>query len=572
ITKVLLRTIKSQSFIPEIRLKNDNNQFIWYEIKARRIKDYNRQRKILITLKNISKFKALEEKLQKREEKYQKITNSIPEIQFWKVLTPSKYKGAIHTTSEMLQIIINNIPQCIFWKDLNFKYLGCNHNFVKFLDLESPEDIIGKRDENLFVTKEKIKMINDKERKVILTGESEYHFHEFWVKNNGEEICLEINRVPLIDSDEDIIGVLCTFEEITDRNITEEKLQKSEEKYKKLSSELETIIELIPGMIFVKDKDDVITRVNQSFADAFELNKEEMLGKTTFDLFPKNKATVLRNDDLDILNSGKPKFNIEETVDFPSGKISTITTKVPYYNENEEIDGITGLAVDITERKINEQKLRESEDKYKNLFEQCPLAMLLINFDGTIEDCNTPLETLFGYNKQEILGQHFLKINVFHSDSIPLLIKGFKEFLKTGVPERSEIRAYKKDGKIVWISSHPIAIKIAGISYILVMIQDITSRKKAEQKLKESEEKFRTIAEQSFMGIIIIQDGLFKYFNEQARKLNEYSLEEIQSWEPYEFAKLIHPDDKEFVMEQARKKQEGEKYVIQQHKYRIITK
>ena len=64
ITNVLFRRLKSHDFIPEIRLKNNKNQFIWYEIKARRIKDYNNQRKILITLKNISKVKVLEERLE----------------------------------------------------------------------------------------------------------------------------------------------------------------------------------------------------------------------------------------------------------------------------------------------------------------------------------------------------------------------------------------------------------------------------------------------------------------------------------------------------------------------------
>ena len=131
----------------------------------------------------------------------------------------------------------------------------------------------------------------------------------------------------------------------------------------------------------------------------------------------------------------------------------------------------------------------------------------------------------------------------------------------------------KKDGSTFYarVHSRPI-FKNGQIVGLRGTINDINEMILAEQKLKESEEKFRTIAEQSFMGIIIIQDGLFKYFNEQARKLNRYSFEEIQNWEPYEFAKLIHPDDKEFVMEQARKKQEGEQYVIQQHKYRIITK
>ncbi len=83
------------------------------------------------------------------------------------------------------------------------------------------------------------------------------------------------------------------FEEITDRKTAEEKLQKSEEKYKKLSNELETMLDIIPGMIFIKDKDDIYTRVNQVFADYLQLDKEEILGKSTLDFFPQELATKL---------------------------------------------------------------------------------------------------------------------------------------------------------------------------------------------------------------------------------------------------------------------------------------
>ncbi|MFX1470554.1 MAG: PAS domain S-box protein, partial [Promethearchaeota archaeon] len=91
-------------------------------------------------------------------------------------------------------------------------------------------------------------------------------------------------------------------------------------------------------------------------------------------------------------------------------------------------------------------------------------------------------------------------------------------------------------------------------------------------KLSISEEQFRGITEQSLMSILVIQDGLIKYFNDRIPQLNGYSREEIENWIPYEFMKVIHPEDKEFVLDQVRKKQTGAKDVIPQYRYRLIRK
>jgi len=97
-------------------------------------------------------------------------------------------------------------------------------------------------------------------------------------------------------------------------------------------------------------------------------------------------------------------------------------------------------------------------------------------------------------------------------------------------------------------------------------------RKQAKEALRESEEMFRLFTEQNMMGVIIIQDGLVKYVNQATSEITEYSIGEALDWKPNEFGKLFHPDDLEFVMEQAQKKQEGAKDVVTHYSYRLITK
>ena len=101
--------------------------------------------------------------------------------------------------------------------------------------------------------------------------------------------------------------------------------------------------------------------------------------------------------------------------------------------------------------------------------------------------------------------------------------------------------------------------------------QEIDARKRAGEALRESEEKFRIISDQALMGIIILHGEMFVYVNARAAEIMEVPAEEIANWSLGEYAKLIHPDDLAFVMEQGRKKQAGEKDAVIRYTWRMIT-
>ena len=103
-------------------------------------------------------------------------------------------------------------------------------------------------------------------------------------------------------------------------------------------------------------------------------------------------------------------------------------------------------------------------------------------------------------------------------------------------------------------------------------MEDITERKAAVDALAESEEKFRVLSDQSLMGIHIIQGGVFKYVNQATSDICGYSIEEIMRWETDEYAKVIHPDDRPLVLEQARRKQAGEMDTTSTYEWRLVTR
>lgn len=127
----------------------------------------------------------------------------------------------------------------------------------------------------------------------------------------------------------------------------------------------------------------------------------------------------------------------------------------------------------------------------------------------------------------------------------------------------------KEDRKLL----ETIADKIAPLlNSRLQRAREEKERRRSEKIIQESESKFRMLSEQSLLGIAILQDDVFKYANQMMSNIFEYSIEEMLSWKAGEFAKLIHPKDKNFVLEQARKKQKGENGYIVNHQSRIITK
>jgi PAS domain S-box-containing protein len=219
-----------------------------------------------------------------------------------------------------------------------------------------------------------------------------------------------------------------------------------------------------------------------------------------------------------------------------------------------------------------EQELRELEKRYKLFYEYAPLPYQILNEDVKIIDVNQAWLDFLGYDKEEVIGECFGEFLILKSRE--MLNSRFSHFKEVGVIQDVEYEIVTKNGthRIIWLDGRIEYNDDGKFKQALCFFKDITERKRAEEELKESEEKFRNIAEQSFVGILIIQNGIIMYRNQRAVEVSGYGNEEVQNWKPYEYAKAIHPEDRERVLEQSRKKQKGETNVINRYKYRTIKK
>ncbi len=163
-------------------------------------------------------------------------------------------------------------------------------------------------------------------------------------------------------------AILASIVDITETKMVEQKLKESEEEHKNLSLELEIILDNIPALIFYKDLDNNFIQVNKYVADAHNVPKDFLKGKSLFELYPKEEAQAYWDDDLEVIKSGKPKLNIEEPWETPKGKRWVNTSKIPIFDSKKNIKGVLGMSSDITEKKLAEDNLKQSETNYRRAF------------------------------------------------------------------------------------------------------------------------------------------------------------------------------------------------------------
>ncbi len=108
-----------------------------FQISSSPILDENQDVQFLVhIIKDVTEQKRIEVNLRETEDRFKKITDTIPEIRFWKLFNPKKYEEALQSSYEMLQMVIENIPQYIIWKDIDLSYLGCNDNYAKLIEIK----------------------------------------------------------------------------------------------------------------------------------------------------------------------------------------------------------------------------------------------------------------------------------------------------------------------------------------------------------------------------------------------------------------------------------------------------
>lgn len=162
-----------------------------------------------------------------------------------------------------------------------------------------------------------------------------------------------------------------------------------------LHEELQIILDCVPAWVFYKDKENHFLRVNKAFCDVMGMPREQLEGRSLFDIYPKEQAEAFWKDDTEVITSGKPKRNIIEPMNSISGKLWVQTDKIPYRDSQGNIIGIIGFCLDITAKKNADDALKaayseekQSRQEKEQLIDQLKSAMAKIrSLDSLLPIC-----------------------------------------------------------------------------------------------------------------------------------------------------------------------------------------
>ena len=141
-------------------------------------------------------------------------------------------ESALYDSQRMLHTVLDSIPTAVFWKDSDSFYLGSNRTWLAAAGLNSTEEVVGKSDYELPWHKEQADSFRKDDRRVMEPGLPEYNIIEPYHNADGTRAWAKTNKVPLRDSEGNIVGILGTYEDITERKQAEEALRESEEKFR----------------------------------------------------------------------------------------------------------------------------------------------------------------------------------------------------------------------------------------------------------------------------------------------------------------------------------------------------
>ncbi|MBS4097398.1 MAG: PAS domain S-box protein [Sulfuricella sp.] len=311
----------------------------------------------------------------------------------------------------------------------------------------------------------------DIEHRLVVDGEVK------WVRERAE---LEFDRVG------NLLGGFGTTQEISELKRVEHELRRSE-------ALLRTITDNTPDPIYIKDRDSRILLINPAALRVTGKSEEKVLGKTPVEIFddPAVGRMMMENDRC-VMESGDTKEN-EVVVRSAEGERILLSIKTPYRDVHGDIVGIIGISHDITKRKEAEEALRASSERYQSLFSSMSegfiLSELLCDEMGQPRDyrflkVNPAFERLTGLKRDEVVGKtHY---HVFPG-SDPVWVSRFGEAALTGRPVKFDKYSTALNRHFELFAYRTKERQFA------VIFSDITERKQAENKLRESEELNRRI-------------------------------------------------------------------------------
>ena len=304
-------------------------------------------------------------------------------------------------------------------------------------------------------------------------------------KRNGTLVICHLTSTALKSEDGKVIGYQGIIRDVTKLKRAEERIIKSEKRYKHLLNIMNE------GMIQVDNKDQ-IQFVNDRFCEMVGYTIDELVGNLAYEILLEGEDQKFMKKRVKERKNQGMKEHYELKLKTKSGKyIWVYVGPSPVEDEKGKIIGSLGILTDITKRKIAEETLRKSENRFRDLFESSPDAVFVESLDGKVLDANPAACDLHGMSYENLVGRSYLEL--IPKEHRADVSGNNKNLLKENM---SSFESYSlvKSGKSI-----PVEIKVNKIDYggelaVILHVRDISERRKAEEELAKSYEQLQNLS------------------------------------------------------------------------------
>ncbi|MFH0822993.1 MAG: PAS domain S-box protein [Pseudomonadota bacterium] len=290
---------------------------------------------------------------------------------------------------------------------------------------------------------------------------------------------------PFFNRDGSVRGCAHVARDISD-------IRKAEQTVRYQMNFLRAMLDAIPSPVFFKDEQLRYQGCNDSFHEFLGIPKDSIVGRSVYDLAPKELADAYQMKDAELLRNGGTQV-YEHVVRRADGTLRDVVFhKAAFLKDDGTVEGLIGVILDITDRKATEKALQESEKRYRHLVEQANDGIFVAQ-DGMIRFVNPRGSEIAGYTAEELLAMPFSAL--VHPEDRARVMAYHEERLE-GRDTRFcySFRMHDKSGKLKWLRLGSSLISWLGRPAALCVVSDITEQKRSEERQQELVEEIKQFA------------------------------------------------------------------------------
>ncbi|MCE3233935.1 MAG: hypothetical protein K0Q50_115 [Vampirovibrio sp.] len=451
-------------------------------------------------------------------------------------ITPQHELISLYREKEqLLNAAFQNAPIGKTIISLTGEWVAVNATFCQMVGY-TEEELIGKERDNLILAEDR-QAFRDFVKQVTAGQQTRCQIEQRYMHKSGKVIMTEAHISMIPGNDGKPQYFISQVQDITRRKQMEEAVRMGQESLRSAFDHASI------GMALVSP-DGVYLKVNSKLCQITGYKESELIGLRIADIthpddIQEDMLLVKRMRERDI-----DSCEVEKRYIHKNGHIIWIllTASVVSAKPDGEVLYFVSQMQDITERKRVEQALRDSEENFRRAFDDASTGMAIMSLDGYFLKVNSKLSRITGYTSQELLLKNFQSITYLEDFETDFQ---FWQKMMTGKLQTCEYekRYIHKQGYLAWIllTGSSVRDEHGNLMYFVMQMQDITERKRVEQALRDSEERFRSAFDHASIGMALVSpEGRWLKVNRIVTKITGYSEEELLAMD---FQTITHPDD-----------------------------